>query len=280
MGRLLLLLYKYRASLLFVALEILCIWMITTNHLYLSASFFNTSNSVAANTLQFSNSIKDYFELSEVNKQLLEENANLRKELKSFEQSFYNLEISRIKDPQIVGQYEFQDAEVINNSTRWANNHLTINKGRLNGIASGMGVINQLGIVGKVQTVSEHYAVVASVLHTRLMVSSKVKRTGTICTTNWDGNDPTIAQLKFVPRHVNLLVGDTVVTSGYNAVFPKEIMIGIISEVSLNDDQNFYDINVDLANDYNRVSYVYVVKNKLLNELDSVQMESGMISND
>lgn len=280
MGRLFLLLFKYRATLVFVALEFFCVWMIVTNHLYLSASFFNSSNTLTANTLQLSNSINDYFDLEEVNQQLLEENASLKKELKAIQQSMYDLDVATIHDADIIGQYEFQDAEVINNSTHWANNHLTVNKGSSSGIIPGMGVINQTGVVGKVKTVSEHYSVVASLLHTRLMVSSKIKRTGTICTTNWDGRDPTKALIKFVPRHVTLLAGDTVVTSGYNAVFPKETLIGVISKVTLKDDQNFYDIEVELANDFNSLSYVYVIKNKLFHEKDSVQTASGILADD
>ena len=265
---------------MFVALEFFSVWMIVTNHLFLSASFFNSSNAFTANTLELSNSIDEYFKLSEVNKQLLEENANLKEEIKSIQQSIYKLDVARIRDPDIIGQYQYQDAEVINNSIHWANNFITINKGASNGITAGMGVVNQNGVVGKVKAVSEHYSVVASLLHTSLMVSSKVLRTGTICTINWDGKDPRTAQLKFVPRHVNLQVGDTVVTSGYNAVFPKETLIGIISVVTLRDDQNFYDVEVNLANDFSSISFVYVVKNKLLNEQDSVQTVSGTFKDD
>lgn len=251
--------------------------MILSTDLFISASAFNSSNRLVANTINLSNTIQNYVGLQEVNEELAEENARLNQEITSLKQSIYDINIARIEDEAIISQYEYVDAKVINNSTEWLNNYVTINKGRSNGVEPGMGVINQYGVVGKIQSVSKHYAVLASLLHNDVMISSKMKRTGTIGTINWAGNNPQVANLQYIPRHITPVKGDTIVTSGYNAVFPENIPIGVIEDFELKDDKNFYDITVRLQNDYTKLSFLYIINNKLKAEKDSIEIANHII---
>ena len=173
MRQLFLLLYKYRATLVFVCLEFVCTWMIATQNIFLGASFFNSSNNTVASILATSNSVNHYFALRDINENLSEENALLRKKLKAYEQSMYRLDTRVLKDPDLIGQYEFISAKVINNNTHNIHNHITINVGEKNGIERGMGIISQYGIVGKVATTSNNYAVISSLLNADVMISSK-----------------------------------------------------------------------------------------------------------
>ena len=277
MGRLFLLLFKYRAMLVFVLLEILSSWMILSSDLSVSASAFNSSNQIVAKIILFSNATQNYFGLTTLNQELAHENAKLRQELTSLQQSVINTSNLKVDDTEIISQYEYQDAKVINNTTQWLNNYITIDKGSSNGLAPDMGVINQHGVVGKIHSVSKHYAVLVSLLHNNVLVSSKIKRTGTIGTINWGGSDPQIADLKYIPRHITPSVGDTIVTSGYNAVFPEDIPIGVIETVELKEDKNFNDIKVKLENDFTKLSFVYVIKNKLKIEKDSIEFENFIL---
>ena len=280
MGRLFLLLFQYRAMFVFVILEVFCAWMILSTDLFVSASAFNSSNRLVANTINLSNTFQNYVGLQEVNQELAKENARLNQEITSLKQSIYDINILRIEDEAIISQYEYLDAKVINNSTEWLNNFITINKGTTNGIEPGMGVINQHGVIGKIQSVSKHYAVLASLLHNDVMISSKMKRTGTIGTINWAGNNPRIANLQYIPRHITPVKGDTITTSGYNAVFPENIPIGVIEDFELKDDKNFYDITVRLQNDYTKLSFLYIIKNKLKNEKDSIEINNYIVPNE
>src|SRR5690606_19418188 len=106
----------------------------------------------------------------------------------------------------------------------------------------GMAVVSPLGIVGKVKAVSEHYGVVTSLLNKDVMVSAMIKRTGHFGTVQWDGRDPQYVNLEFIPRHVDPMVGDTIVTSGYNAVFPAGTPIGMIEERELGAEKLFYKL--------------------------------------
>ena len=103
------------------------------------------------------------------------------------------------------------------------------------------------------------------------MVSGLIQRTGHFGTIQWDGSDPANVDLKFIPRHVQPIIGDTVVTSGYSGIFPDGIMIGTIEKINLSEEAPFYDLSVKLAQDFSRLSYVVVIKSNLLHELDSLE---------
>lgn len=171
----------------------------------------------------------------------------------------------------MIRQFDFISAKVVNNSVNRFTNYLTINRGSASGIAPGMAVISPLGAVGKVKAVSRHFSVVTSILHKDYRLSVLMTRTGYFGSVSWDGKDPDIVQLNFVPRHVDPQKGDTVVTSAYNAVFPEGVMVGLIEEVNKNESL-FYDLKVRLSQDFRKLSYVEVVRSHLKHEQDSLEM--------
>jgi rod shape-determining protein MreC len=66
------------------------------------------------------------------------------------------------------------------------------------------------------------------------------------------------------------------VTSGYNAVFPEGISIGTVLEVNKGTDTNYLDITIELTTDFSRISYVYLVDNYKVIELDSLYQNTGI----
>ena len=52
---------------------------------------------------------------------------------------------------------------MINNSTNKRNNFITLNKGKVNGVKKGMGVVSNNGVIGVVHSVSENYSLVLSI---------------------------------------------------------------------------------------------------------------------
>jgi rod shape-determining protein MreC len=276
MRRLFIFLYQQRAFLIFVILEVVCVLLIVRNNQYQGARFFNSSNTLVAGMMSSSRNVNEYFNLGTVNEQLALENAALRKEIGQIGQSMYPLDYSRLADLDYLNQFSYIPAKVINNSTRRFTNYITINRGAQDGVEPDMAVVNNYGVVGKVKTVSQRFSVIFSFLHTDMRVSSKLKRTGDLCTSQWDGVNPYLGQVSFLPRHVEPLVGDTIVTSGYNAIFPENIPIGIISDIELSDNSPYYDIDMELAADLNGLSYVYLIKNSLKEELDSIELATGV----
>lgn len=270
MERLFYFFYQYRAFFTFLALEILCAWLIVSSNHYQSAQFFNSSNAVVANLNRFSYSVSEYFSLRETNLSLAEENASLRTKLEQRSQILPG-SITVVTDTALINRYEFANAKVVNNSVSRFTNFITIDKGSNEGIAEGMAVISSGGAVGKIKATSRHYSVVTSILNTDVMVSAVLKRTGHFGTVQWDGRNPLFVNLNYIPRHVKPSVGDSVVTSGYNAIFPQDIIIGTIDEIKLNDAALFYDLKVRLSQDFQQLTYVAVVKSNLKAEQDSLE---------
>jgi rod shape-determining protein MreC len=267
MQRLLNFLYEYRAFFTFLLLEIFCAWLVVENNQYQGARFFNSSNRLAANIFGFSQQAKAYFSLRQVNEEISRENAQLLTQLeRQTQKSGYTPE-----QLDTLKRYKFISAKVINNSVAQFKNYITINRGEDAGIKPGMAAVSTFGAVGKVKSVSEHFAVLISILNIDEQISSVVKRTGHFGTTQWDGTDPRTANLLYIPRHVQLQPGDSVVTSGYNAVFPEGVLIGIIKDVRLKEEALFYDIRVELAQDFRKLSFVKIIRSEFKAELDSLE---------
>lgn len=198
--------------------------------------------------------VNNYFDLQDQNLKLAEENLRLRKALAftPFRKDTVNLDDS--------ASYDLSLAKVVNSSHLKSRNFLTLRIDGTDSIKPGMGVVSADGVVGRVKSVSSRYATVVSLLNPNLMVSSRVKSNDALCTVQWDGSDPLFADLKYVPRHLELKLGDTIVTSGYNAVFPEGFVLGIVSQNVLTKEDPFYDAKIKLATDFTSLRYAYVLK--------------------
>ncbi|MFN0048350.1 MAG: rod shape-determining protein MreC [Cytophagales bacterium] len=254
----------------FLFFQIICFTLIFSNSPYQSSSFFNSSNEAVGNVLEVSNNTKEYLKLKDINEQLAVENAKLHFQLSKKYLNRDN-DLTKSIDTTYTEKYKYVAAKVINNSTNNFKNYLTINKGWADSLAPGMGVICDRGIVGKVKACSKNYSTITSVLNRENMISSKLKNSNAIGSVRWDGINANIAKMLYVPRHLAIKKGDTIVTSEYNAVFPAGEMIGTVKEIKIKGDENFYNIEVKLSTDFNSISYVYIVRDKLKFQLDSLE---------
>jgi rod shape-determining protein MreC len=275
MERLFIFFYHYRAFFTFLLLEVFCAWLIVENNQYQGASFFNSSNTVVASLNNFSQGVREYFLLRNINSTLAEENAYLRSKLEQYNQLEYISKGTGVKDSSrfdslVIKQYDFVSAKVVANTVHRFTNFLTINKGSADSVRSGMAVISPLGAVGKVKSVSKHFSVVTSILHIDVQVSVLLPKTGDFGTIQWDGRNPDFVKLNYIPTHVTAVKGDTVITSGYNAIYPEGVMVGVIDAIEKNETL-FYNITVKLSQDFRKLSYVEVVRSHLRNEQDSLQ---------
>ena len=261
----LLFLYKYRAFLVFILLETAAFFLVVQNSNYNRATFFNSTNYVVGSLLETSNNVSSYISLVETNKKINAENAELHAKYYALLNQFENN-----TSIDTLSNFSFIHAKIIKNSVFLLNNTITINAGTNQGVKPGMGVIGNRGIIGKVKRTGRNYATVVSLLDIDVKVSAEIKNKINLCTVQWDGRSSDRAKVLYVPRHYKLQVGDSVVTSGYNAVYPQGIAIGVINNLNLPEDATFYDIEIKLVNDFTSLSLVEVVINKDLPQLDSL----------
>ena len=263
---------RNRFFLVFVLLEILSIWMVVRNNNYWGATYLNTSNYYVAKTLSVSKSAKEYTQLNEVNAHLANENAHLHAIVaKLSQQKPADAPAGYVPDSSFAARFTYTIAKVVDNETTNPNNIITIDKGSLDGITPGMGVISATGVVGKVRFCSEHFSVITSILHSQFMVSSKLVRSKEIGYAKWSGKNPDVIDLVDVSKYTKVYKGDSAVTSDQNSVFPSGIMVGKVESVTVNPNQTFYNIVLRLATDFQNLSYVYVVKNNQLEEQEKLK---------
>jgi len=239
--------------------------MIANNRNYQGARILNTANQLTGNVYQSYNDIFDYLYLKQNNRLLAEENAKLRAMIENSYVKFTTNEIS-VHDTIYKQQFKYIDAKVISNSTGKRNNYLMLNKGYNQGIRNNMAVVNSNGIVGIVNGVSGNFSSVMSLLHAETKISAKLKKSNATGSVTWEGGSYKKGTLTDIPSHIRIMTGDTVITSGFSLDFPEGIMIGTIIEYSQNPGDNFYKIKINYSTDFNKLDYVYIVKNMFKDE--------------
>jgi rod shape-determining protein MreC len=100
-----------------------------------------------------------------------------------------------------------------------------------------------------------------------------VKKNNSVGIIEWDGNSPQMAILNEIPHHANIAIGDSVVTSGFSAIFPEGLYVGSIADYT-KQEGNFYRIKIQLGVDFQSLFYVNVIHNFLREEM--LELESNI----
>ena len=263
------LILKYHFTIIFILLEIVSFSLIIRHNEYQRAIFSENASTLFGNVSSTITSIKDYFRLKEMNESLANENILLKNRLEEYE---------LLRDTIIHGTvvqdsipvYEYIGAKQVNATYNRTKNYITLNRGRKNGLQKEMAVCTPEGIVGLIQDLSDHFAVVIPLINVDSRISAKIKKNNYYGSLQWDGNDYAYSYLNDIPYHVEVHAGDTIVTSGLSKIFPEGIVVGYVESVD-KETANFLKIKVKLAVDFKRINHVYVILNNKKNEQTSLE---------
>ena len=257
---LVLFLRRYGLFISFVVLELIAFRLIAYQPTYQNIAILSSANVVVSYIYDFSTNVQNFFTLKARNKQLIEDNGNLKTQLLlSDQKSKIYSQDSSLKLGQ-VAPVKLISARVINNSIHLSANYLTLNKGRYDGVRLDMGIINK-GVVGKIKSTSASYSTAYSLLHPNMLVAAQVKRTKTIGVARWIRSNTYQGTLEYIPKYIDIRQGDTIVTSSYNAIFPPGIPIGTVKTVKVSPQVNFQIITFDFSEEFSSLDYVYIIKN-------------------
>lgn len=260
---------------LFVLLVLISCALLFTGNVYQSSVYLTSANAVSSTVYETSHGVTGYFNLRSINEDLQLRNAMLENEVLNLKNEIGHLHTLLPMDStgtvnDITRRFDYVMATVINNSVNRPRNYFTVNRGSEDGVAPGMGVVSQNGIVGIVNVTGKHTARIISLLNVTQHFSVKVKNTNCVGSLEWKEGNPSIAYVTEMPRHVKYHVGDTIVTSGYSTTFPEGIPVGIVLAQVKAADDNFFTLKVKLASDFNELSTVRIIKDKYKSELDSL----------
>ncbi|MEY3861202.1 MAG: Rod shape-determining protein MreC [Bacteroidota bacterium] len=257
--------------LLFVLLLFSAVTQIVRYHFYQHSIYFGQALGAHRQLDAWKSDIKSYFNLKNVNQQLIAENTLLKQQLN------WNLTFNSPKRDSAYRdtntgnfvKYEYIQARVIRNSVQEQNNFIILDRGFKDGIKRHMSVVSPMGIVGVVVESAEHYSLVMSVLNSKFEITPyfyDLKTSQGVI--SWNGEDPTLVDLEEVNRFVKVKNGMKLFTSNYSLLFPAGIPIGTIVSSNSNLKSNFHRIKVKLATDFGQLDVVSVVKNTHQKELD------------
>ena len=141
-------------------------------------------------------------------------------------------------------------ARVIGRSVDSWSSSLIIDKGRYNGIKSGMVVISPQGLVGSIVESTDNTSKVLLINDPNQGISSIVQRSRQEGLVN--GTLGTNLIMRYLPDDAAIIVGDIVVTSELSQIYPKGLLVGRVVNIG----REFSGLNryalvkpvVDLAN--------------------------------
>ncbi|MFO7987427.1 MAG: rod shape-determining protein MreC [Desulfatiglandaceae bacterium] len=179
------------------------------------------------------------------------ENSRYRESLATHERLQALLKFKqRIDEPAVAAQVIALDP------TGWFRS-VIIDKGKRADLKWDMPVVNASGVVGRIVSVSAHYAKVLLIIDQNSAVDSLVQRTrdrGMV-----RGRSTEVCEMDYVVKSAEVAEGDLVVTSGLGGVFPKGLPVGTISDVSKQPGELFKHVQVAPCVDFSKLEEVLVI---------------------
>ncbi|HNW56648.1 MAG TPA: rod shape-determining protein MreC [Bacteroidales bacterium] len=250
---------RYNNLIIFLFLEGLAIYLLLTGNSYHNSRVVNSLNSITYGVETKISNTRNYLHLREINEDLAAENIALRNRIGRLVKSV-DTPFALITDTIYNQQYYYTSGEIVNNSINRQKNFFTINKGKRHGITTDMAVICGDGVAGVIIGCSENYSVAMPVLNPNFKLSARIKRNGYFGSLGWDGRDYRYALLSEIPQHVSVIIGDTIETTGYSAIFPEGVMVGTVADFEKKGG-DFYAIKVKLKTDFNTLHFVNIIGN-------------------
>lgn len=168
-----------------------------------------------------------------------------------------NERLRALLDLNSVSQLRGVAANVIGDEPSGWGQGVIVNKGSLLGIRVGMAVVHPRGVVGQVVAVSPNYSHVLMITDHSSGVDVMTQDSRVRGVVEGVGADH--CELRYVSKQTPVRVGDTVVTSGMDGVFPKGLIVGSVSKVAVETGTLLQNVEVKVSVDLDRLEEVLVV---------------------
>lgn len=207
--------------------------------------------------------IPNVFQLERENRNLREENNLLANEVSMLKEAkLENLRLVKMLEFKERTNYSMVTAKILGKTLIQTRNTITLNAGENDSVKTGMPVITEKGLVGKIIATSSNYSIAQIIYNNDLKISAKVQRSRVDGIISWSGENN--MQLKNVSKSADVLVGDILITSEYSNSFPAGIPIGYITNLGVIDNL-FKKVDVKPFVDFETLEEVFIIK-KLSND--------------
>ncbi|MBE5761297.1 MAG: rod shape-determining protein MreC [Clostridiales bacterium] len=145
----------------------------------------------------------------------------------------------------------------------------TIDAGANDGLKENMPVVTSDGLVGFLSEVSPNTSIVQSIVDSRSSLAGMVSRTrahGVVNGTLYVRDNNNLMDMTYLVDDTSLAIGDVILTSGLEGIYPKGLVIGTVSEISRQTQDNIGSIIITPSVDFRRIEEVLVVVSEITEE--------------
>ena len=225
-------------------------------------SFVSPFQELVTRAIRFTKDIwQQYFALVTVAR----ENQILRSELNQASEKSNLWHETELANARLRNLLDFQKniaeqivaAEVIGKDPSAWFKTVIIDKGKADGLTRGLPVVMPQGIAGQVIETANHYSKVMLIIDRNSAVDALVQRTRARGIIKGESTDQ--CRLDYVLRKKDVRIGDIIVSSGSDGVYPKGLRIGRVSEVIEHDADIFHEVFITPFVDFEKLEEVLVV---------------------
>jgi rod shape-determining protein MreC len=225
-------------------------------------SFVSPFQELITRTIRFTKDIwQHYFALVTVARenQILKVELNQASENSNLwhETELANARLRNLLDFQKNIAEQIVAAEVIGKDPSAWFKTVIIDKGKADGLTKGLPVVMPQGIAGQVIETANHYSKVMLIIDRNSAVDALVQRTRARGIIKGESTDQ--CRLDYVLRKKDVRIGDIIVSSGSDGVYPKGLRIGRVSEVIEHDADIFHEVFITPFVDFEKLEEVLVV---------------------
>lgn len=175
------------------------------------------------------------------NESLKQEIARLQREATSYKEAIIaNTRYKKLLDIKKESRTPVVTATVIGNDLApwvWS---LTIDKGLEDGVGPEMAVMSGTGVIGQILEASDHSSKVLLLADRNSAVAAMDQRSRIpgILKGNGDG----LCRLAYVGKEDDIEIGDAIITSGTDQIFPKGLLLGKVTAVEKGSNSDIFQI--------------------------------------
>jgi rod shape-determining protein MreC len=223
---------------------------------------FASATSVISDFINITNIKSENERLKRVNAELMLQVNRLR------EHGILNEQLKGMLAIKDTFNFPLIPATIVSKSLTKSQNTITVNAGKRNGVAPGMPVINDQGLIGIIHSVSEDFAIARTLKNIDLKITVKDERSRVDGIMKWNGESLVIVD---VPKTYDIEPGDRIIVSELSSIIPVPIPVGVVSELSKAETRTFNEVKVKPFVNFVRVEKVFIlglVQSKQKNDLE------------
>jgi len=154
--------------------------------------------------------------------------------------------------------YRLIPAKVISVSEYKLPVSVIINRGEKDSLTVNQPVINQEGLIGRISRTTRDFSVVQLLTDPANRVAARVASSREMGIVKYKPTEGMI--LDNFPLHGSIVPGDTIVSSGLGGVYPPGLVVGIVTEVTRDENMSFCQVRLHPVANFHSIEELFVLR--------------------